>query len=197
MNAWPKDTFLRLRLPAFDWACRRRGVRPTRLLLVVSVARQRVLFCRQLDGFFPGVTPPYRLCRRFRASTSRYGTGEISGSNRTPLGLHRVAEKIGAGQPVGTVFESRKPVGFTWQGRPDAPIAHRILWLEGLEPGLNRGGVVDTHARYIYFHGLGDEPTLGRPASRGCIHMAAADLMPLYDLVPSGTLVWITDRPVG
>jgi lipoprotein-anchoring transpeptidase ErfK/SrfK len=107
-----------------------------------------------------------------------------------------VAEKIGGGQPVGTVFESRRPVGLTWQGRPEAPIAHRIFWLEGLEPGLNQGGAVDSHARYIYIHGLGDELTLGRPCSRGCIHLAAADLVPLFDLVPSGTPVWIAQRPV-
>jgi lipoprotein-anchoring transpeptidase ErfK/SrfK len=117
--------------------------------------------------------------------------GQESGSNRTPLGLHRVAEKVGAGHPIGTVFESRRPVGFTWQGMPKAPIAHRILWLEGLEPGFNRGGNVDSHARYIYIHGLADEPSLGRPASRGCIHMAAADLLPLFDRVRLETLVWI------
>lgn len=113
------------------------------------------------------------------------------GSNRTPLGLHRVAEKIGRGQPVGTVFRGRKPVGLTWQGMPQATIAHRILWLEGLEPGHNRGGQVDSHARYIYIHGLGDELTLGRPQSCGCIHLAAADLLPLFEKIPSGTLVWI------
>lgn len=134
----------------------------------------------------------YDLRRRFRASTSRFGIGQQSGSNRTPLGLHRVAEKIGAGYPTGTVFKSRQPVGFTWQGLPDGAIAHRILWLDGLEPGFNRGGEVDSHARFIYIHGLGNEPTLGRPASRGCVHLSAADLMPLFDLLPSGTLVWIT-----
>jgi lipoprotein-anchoring transpeptidase ErfK/SrfK len=63
--------------------------------------------------------------------------------------------------------------------------------LEGLEPGRNRGGSVDSHGRYIYIHGTGDEPTLGRPASCGCVHLASADLMPLFDLIPSGTLVWI------
>ena len=119
------------------------------------------------------------------------GTGQRSGSFRTPLGLHCVASKIGTGQPVGTVFESRQPVGLTWQGRGDAAIAHRILWLSGLEPGFNQGGDVDSHARYIYIHGLGNEPSLGRPASRGCIHLSADDLLPLFDRIPIGTLVWI------
>jgi len=63
-----------------------------------------------------------------------------------------------------------------------------------LEPGHNRGGSVDTRRRYIYLHGFGDETTLGRPQSHGCIHLAAADLMPLFDLLPTGTLVWIAER---
>ncbi|MEW6302930.1 MAG: L,D-transpeptidase [Verrucomicrobiota bacterium] len=133
----------------------------------------------------------YTLRRRYLISTSKFGIGQVMGSNQTPLGLHRVAEKIGDGQLIGTVFRSRQPIGLTWQGMPNATIAHRILWLEGLEPGFNRGGNVDTHARYIYIHGLGDEPTLGRPASHGCIHLSAQDLIPLFDFLPSGTLVWI------
>lgn len=113
-------------------------------------------------------------------------------SNRTPLGLHAVARKVGGGYPIGTVFRGRRAVGFTWQGQPHATIVHRILWLEGLEPGFNRGGQVDSFQRYIYLHGFGDEATLGRPASHGCIHLAAHDLIPLFDRVPVGTLVWIS-----
>ena len=67
-------------------------------------------------------------------------------------------------------------------------------WLEGLEPGFNRGGNVDSHSRYIYIHGTGDEPSLGRPVSYGCIHLAANDLIPLFDKLPGGTLVWISKR---
>ena len=144
-------------------------------------------------------TKPFRLFEKdfaslrlrvktFRCSTSRFGIGQIEGSNGTPLGLHRVVEKIGGGWPVGTVFKGRQPIGYTWQGMPDAKITTRILWLEGLEPGFNRGGNVDSHARYIYIHGTGDETTLGRPASYGCIHLAADDLIPLFDKLPSGTL---------
>jgi len=127
-------------------------------------------------------------------STSKFGIGQRAGSNRTPLGLHRIAQKIGGGWPVGTVFKGRKPVGFMWRGLPLAPITTRILWLEGLEPGFNRGGNVDSFARYIYIHGTGDEPGLGRPASHGCIHLAADDLVPLFDKLGVGTLVWISNR---
>ncbi len=138
-----------------------------------------------------GCAQPYALRHTFRISTSRFGTGQVLNSNQTPLGLHRIAAKIGSGHLGGTVFVGRRAVGLTWQGWPEASIAHRILWLEGLEPGFNRGANVDSFRRYIYIHGLSNEPTLGRPASRGCIHMAAADLIPLFDRVSVGTLVWI------
>ncbi len=117
--------------------------------------------------------------------------GQTEGSYRTPLGLHRIAQKIGAGQLIGTVFRGRKPIGRTWQGMANATITDRIFWLEGLEPGFNRGGSVDSFRRFIYVHGLADETTLGRPCSHGCIHLAGADLIPLYDLLPEGTQVWI------
>ena len=176
-------------------ACQRLAVHPTRWLLVASVARQTLRVFEKSRRQNPEpLFPKYELKQELVISTSRFGTGQIANSNQTPLGLHRIAEKIGDGHPVGTVFESRRAVGLISQGRADAAIAHRILWLEGLEPGFNRGGEVDTHARYVYIHGLGDETALGRPASRGCIHLAAADLLPLFDLVPGGTLVWISQR---
>lgn len=167
--------------------CRRLGVRLTRWLLTVNIARQSMnLFERQDDEF--------HLRQRYRVSTSRFGIGSKANSNCTPLGLHRVAKKVGGGHPVGAVFKSRKLMGYTWKGLPRASIAHRILWLEGMEPGRNRGGDVDTFARYVYIHGTGDEPTIGRPASHGCIHLAAKDLLPLYDFLPEKTLVWISER---
>ena len=178
--------------PELFGTCKKCGISPTHFFLFVKIAGQT------LSLFENSFAPPlclcaknYRLVKQFRCSTSRFGVGQIAGSNQTPLGLHRIAEKIGGGWPVGTVFKSRKPVGFTWKGLPFAKITTRILWLEGLEPGFNRGGNVDSHARYIYIHGTGDEPTLGRPASCGCIHLAADDLIPLFDQLPLGTLVWI------
>lgn len=84
--------------------------------------------------------------------------------------------------------------GFTWKGLPQATITNRVLWLEGLETGFNRGSNVDSRQRYIYIHGTGDEPALGRPASCGCIHLSADDLIPLFDHLHSGTLVWISER---
>ena len=170
--------------------CERLGIEPTPRLLVASVADQRLAEYRQVAGW------EFIEERRLVISTSRYGIGQAEDSNKTPLGLHRIAEKIGGDSPAGSVFESREIIG-TVAELPEAPIAHRILWLDGLEPGLNRGGDVDTHARYVYIHGVGDESTIGQPASRGCIHLAAADLLPFYDRTSSGTLLWIAEDPFG
>lgn len=164
--------------------CAQLGIEPSQLVLMVDVRHQTISVFEQ-DKFV----------KQLPCSTSRFGIGQIEGSNRTPLGLHRIAEKIGAGEPTGTVFKSRRKIGHTSQPEfADAKITTRILWLEGLEPGFNRGGNVDSHARYIYIHGTADQTSIGKPASCGCIHLADADLIPLFDLLPGGTLVWIFEK---
>jgi hypothetical protein len=187
----------------FFRACETNKIAPTQFILLVSVANQTVsLFEKVRSSAFrrsepakAGIPNEYRIAQLIRCSTSRFGIGQAEGSNCTPLGLHRIAKKIGAGKPAGTVFKSRKVIGHVSQPElADAKITTRILWLEGLEPGFNRGGNVDSHARYIYIHGTGDETTIGRPASCGCIHLAANDLIPLFDKLPVGTLVWIDKR---
>jgi hypothetical protein len=167
-------------------ACKKNAVAPTPFILVVSVAGQTV-------SLFEQSSAPWRLAGKMACSTSRFGIGQTEGSNCTPLGLHRIAEKIGEGAPAGTVFKSRQAIGHVSQPEfADAKITTRILWLEGLEPGLNRGGKVDSHSRYIYIHGTADQSSIGKPTSSGCIHLADADLIPLFDLLPVGTLVWIS-----
>jgi len=175
--------------------CRELGVVPGRFVLTVNVAEQTTTLFEKAVAFVGPICHKRHLDRvkKFRCSTSRFGTGQVEGSYRTPLGLHRVVEKIGGGWPAGTVFNGRRPIGYTWQGRPDAKITTRILWLEGLESGFNRGGNVDSHARYIYIHGTGDQTSIGRPTTVGCIHLADADLVPLFDQLPAGTLVWISE----
>lgn len=169
---------------------RRLNVAPTSFILSASIREQRMdLFAANLP--LRPTWDSFLFTKRYLISTSRFGIGEKENSNCTPRGLHKVGRKVGGGWPVGTAFKSRLPIGSTWQGMPNAPIAHRILWLEGLEPGFNRGEGVDTFKRYVYIHGLGNEPSLGRPDSHGCIHLSASDIMPLYDRLPEGTLVWI------
>lgn len=176
----------------FFQTCEKLKIFLTQFVLAVNVSEQTI-------SLFENSSASWRLGGKMRCSTSRFGIGQTEGSNCTPLGLHRIAEKIGAGERAGTVFKGRKIIGHTSQPElADAKITTRILWLEGLEPGLNKGfdgGVnVDSHARYIYIHGTADQASIGKPTSCGCVHLADADLIPLFDLLPSGTLVWISEK---
>ena len=137
------------------------------------------------------------LLRRFPVSTGANGVGEESGSYCTPRGRHIIRARIGAGQPVDTVFVKRRPTGeiYTPQLGAQHPgrdwILTRILWLSGCEPSYNRLGSCDTMRRYIYLHGTPDSTPLGQPGSKGCVRMRNADLVELFDLVPVGTSVHI------
>jgi hypothetical protein len=171
--------------------CEQLTVAPTQFIFAANVATQTALLFENFGA--QRTDAPYQAAKEFRISTSKFGIGQIAGSNKTPLGLHRIAEKIGDCCEAGTVFKHRKVIGHLRDGLPLESITTRILWLEGLEEGFNRGGNVDTHSRHIYIHGFGDQDSLGKPTSLGCIHLADADLIPLYELLPSGTLVWIED----
>lgn len=132
-------------------------------------------------------------------SSARNGAGECRGSECTPRGAHVIRAKIGAGQPVNTVFVGRRPTGeiYTPELAARAPgrdwILTRILWLSGREPGRNRWGEVDTMRRYIYIHGTPDSVPMGQPGSRGCIRMRNAELLTLFDRVGAGTPVDIVE----
>lgn len=138
-----------------------------------------------------------RIIRRYRISSARNGTGQENGSFRTPLGKHIIRAKIGAGQPLNTVFVRRRPTGeiYSPQLAEQFPkrdwILTRILWLSGCEPGFNRLGSVDTMRRYIYIHGTPDSVKMGKPGSIGCIRMRNSDLVEMFDLVEAGTPVKI------
>ena len=132
---------------------------------------------------------------RYDISTSRHGPGEQSGSFCTPRGRHVIRAKIGAGQPLNTVFIRRRPTGEIWT--PELGAAHpgrdwiltRILWLSGRQPGFNRLGKVDTMRRFIYIHGSPDSVGMGKPGSIGCVRMRNRDLLELFDRVAVGTEV--------
>lgn len=132
-------------------------------------------------------------------SSGAAGIGQTMGSYKTPLGRHRIAEKIGESLPNNAVFIARQWTGEVYdealgQAEPERDwILTRILWLEGLEDGLNKGGEVDTKNRYIYIHGTPDSTPIGQPGSKGCIRMRNQDLLALFDLVKVGTLVTITE----
>lgn len=154
-------------------------------ILYVSVMRQRMYHLRGR-----------RMLAEFVISTSARGLGARRDSERTPEGAHHVVERIGQGVPPGGVFRERVFAGESappFGGSADL-ITARILWLDGLEPGVNQGGDVDSRTRGIYIHGTPDESSLGRPSSHGCIRMSDADVIALFDQIPLGTLVVILNN---
>ncbi len=123
----------------------------------------------------------------YPVSTSKFGLGTEPGSFRTPTGRFAVCEKIGHGAPEGAVFRSRLPTGeIAAPGGEEDLILTRILWLEGLDDD-NRG----TRDRYIYIHGTNQESLIGQPASHGCIRMKNADIVRLFEEVPTDASVEI------
>ena len=158
------------------------------LRLRVDIARQ------QLEVIEEG-----RVVQAYAVSTAAAGAGEQQGSLQTPRGAHYVRARIGDGLPPGAVLRGRRPTGETWSPAlaaqcPDRDwILTRILWLCGREPGRNRLGSVDSMRRYIYIHGTPDSEPMGVPRSHGCIRMRNADIIELFDLVPTGTVVEISD----
>lgn len=142
-----------------------------------------------------------RTLRLFKVSTSKRGVGSRAGSRKTPLGTHRIAQKIGQGAKFGTIFNARCNTGRTARVYTDNTDSQqdqkttRILWLKGLESGFNKGDGIDTFKRLIYIHGTPEEGLIGTPASNGCIRMRNGDVMELFDLVQEGTLVEIYNQP--
>jgi hypothetical protein len=168
--------------------CARLGIKPGERLLAVRISTATLQFFRKGE-----------LVRSYVVSTSKRPPSNIKHSMGTPRGLHEIAERIGAGQPPGMVFKSRIPTGRHYNEVLDREpeqenlITSRILWLRGLEPGVNRGGDVDTYERYIYIHGTNHESRLGEPMSAGCVLMRNLEIAELYEQVRTGDLVWIAD----
>lgn len=138
-----------------------------------------------------------KIINIFVISSSKYGTGNIKDSNKTPLGLHKVKEKHGKetpinGKMIGRIFYGEISTIYkdTTKSTTD-DITSRILWLEGIEIGKNKGDNIDSFRRHIYIHGTSEEGRLGTPASHGCIRMKNKDVIDLYKMVEVGTLVLI------
>ena len=136
---------------------------------------------------------------RFPVSTAAVGAGERPGSGATPRGRHLVRARFGAGLPAGAVFAGRRFHGefYDPERAREAPerdwILSRILWLGGLQPGVNQGGDVDSFRRFIYIHGTPDDQPMGEPASHGCIRMRNTDVITLFERVPVATPVTIVE----
>lgn len=123
--------------------------------------------------------------------------GEQMGSECTPRGWHQIHAKVGMDAAVNSVFCSRVWTGeiysdeFALQNPGRDWILTRILQLDGLEPGRNKQGEVDSLQRYIYIHGTPDSTTLGMPGSRGCIRMRNKDVVELAEWIDIGARVFI------
>ena len=137
------------------------------------------------------------ISRAFKISTSYYGTGSETNSFKTPLGKHEIYKKIGEDLPINAILKGR-----VWNGAIanvitddiDTDFDHvtsRILWLDGLEEGKNKGAGVDSRSRYIYIHGTAEEGLIGKPASDGCIRMYNSEVIELFGLVEEKAQVWI------
>tara|TARA_B110000977_G_scaffold70845_1_gene96167 strand:+ start:13951 stop:14541 length:591 start_codon:yes stop_codon:yes gene_type:complete len=136
----------------------------------------------------------------YTISSAKKGIGNIRNSDKTPIGLHYIKEKYGQKTPINGRMIARKFEGLiatiyqdTSSSKTD-DITSRILWLAGLEEGINKGGNVDSYQRYIYIHGTSEEGKLGTPASHGCIRMSNLDVINLFDKVKEGTKVLILDK---
>ena len=132
--------------------------------------------------------------RGYRVSTAKNGLGNRLDSFKTPFGIHRIRQKIGGGEPSGMIFKSREATGQiadNLDNQDEDEITSRILWLDGLEEGINLNGPYDTYSRYIYIHGTSDEKRIGEPVSAGCIRMTNADVIELFDEVLVNDLVII------
>lgn len=159
--------------------------------VVVSIGEQK------LAHFRAGVP-----VAEYVVSTSRAEPSCVENSLGTPTGLHRIAEKIGGDQPTGMVFKGRKPLGWRYWDNPESDktdnlITTRILWLDGLQDGHNRGGNRDAKNRFVYIHGTNRESKLGTPNSHGCVLLGNVEVVRLYATLPEGAYVWIEDDRAG
>ena len=176
----PNDTLERV-----TKTCERLGIKPADRILIVHMGASTLQFYRKLV-----------LVKAYTVSISKRPPSNIKGSLGTPSGLHEIAERIGAGQPAGMVFKARIPTGRHFSEFSEVEdtgnlITSRILWLRGREPGVNSGGDVDSHSRYIYIHGTNREDQIGTPLSAGCVLMRNSEIIELFDEVRTGDLVWI------
>ncbi|WNL37532.1 L,D-transpeptidase [Halomonas sp. PAMB 3232] len=138
-----------------------------------------------------------RVVHECSVSSGANGVGQHEGSGQTPGGWHYVRASIGQGLPENAVFRGRRFTGEVFsptlgEQNPDRDwILTRILWLCGLEPGVNRGGSVDSQRRYIYLHGTPPHEPMGVAASHGCVRLRNQDLLWVFEVAVPGTPVWL------
>lgn len=158
----------------------------SKIWLYISV-REQILYVMRGD----------ERVKAYAISTAKNGVGCEQDSYKTPMGLHKIEQKIGEHCEIGEVIKGREPTGclatpnFSQTPTNKDLITSRILWLKGLEPAVNCGDGVDSFHRYIYIHGTHEEGLIGLPVSKGCIRMFNKDIVKLFECVNEKTLVLI------
>lgn len=138
-----------------------------------------------------------KLVKGFPVSSGARRRSCVADSLGTPWGLHEISEKHGDGEPAGMVFKGRVATGRVWtellgeESGEQSLVTTRILWLRGLEPGVNAGPGLETFERYIYIHGTNHPEKFPENISSGCLLMRDDDLIELYAAVDTGTHVWL------
>lgn len=138
-----------------------------------------------------------QIIKTYKISSSKYGEGSDVNSFKTPLGKHEVKKLIGHNESKGMRFIGRIPskIHPIYSSEEvyvsDDVVQSRIIWLSGMEQGINKGPGVDSYNRYIYIHGTPEEWLLGKKASKGCIRMANNDVIELFALLKGGESVLI------
>ncbi len=140
------------------------------------------------------------VVRSYPISTAQKGIGQKSGSFQTPVGLHKVREKVGDTVPHSGIIREKVFTGNIAEinNKPQAGsgdvITTRVMHLDGLEPGVNKGDGCDSYQRGIMIHGTPDEGLIGQPASHGCVRMKNEDIIELFNLVTVNTYVVILNN---
>ncbi len=140
------------------------------------------------------------IVKTYTISTAAKGIGNLSGSYKTPEGLHKIAEKVGDELPINSVIKSKIATGEKVNPILEAKsnnrdlITTRVLHLKGLEKNVNTGKDKDSYSRGIFIHGTHEEGLLGMAASKGCVRMSNKDVIELFDSVEVGTFVIILNN---
>ncbi|MCT4582073.1 MAG: L,D-transpeptidase [Flavobacteriales bacterium] len=140
------------------------------------------------------------LLKVYPVSTSKHGAGSVEGSEMTPVGLHKVHGKFGEDIPENGILKHKRFTGelaeIEYRPMPINKdiITTRVITIEGLERGVNKGGKLDSYDRHIYIHGTAEEGLIGQPASHGCVRLKNKDVMDLFDLLSKGMYVIILNN---
>jgi len=158
-------------------------------ILIVKVGEQKMYL----------IDENMKIKQIFLVSTAKNGIGNLKGSNKTPLGFHRIVKIAGRGEEKGVFFNNDfKVLGFAkiytdTTDSPDDMLTSRVFVLEGLEDGVNKGENIDSFDRKIFVHGTNEEGLLGKPMSKGCIRMNNDDIINLAEIIAEGTLLYINE----